>query len=1111
MRKIRTILHTLLLLLLTGTAYGQASVGGNLTSSDTAKCTAVNAGTISLGGENGNVIRWEYSYSGGDPWTPIALTSDSYNYSNLSQNTTFRAVVQVPANLPATSSPITIRIYAASNGGLITAPAEVCTGQPALLQLSGMKGSVLQWEESITNGSTWSTISGSALASQLTRTISQDVDYRVSVKNGACPAVYSTISSVDVSALSVAGTISGTDSVCVSSNTVNLSLSGFNGNMLSWEQSFAASGPWNPAAETTSGLVRNNISQTTFYRVKVTNEACPTVYTAIRKVHVSTATLSGNLTGPTSLCEDEAIALNLVNKSGSVTNWEISSNAGGSWTSLAQSGDLLTALQPSGAYLFRTSVKNEVCPVVVTPNFQVTVHALPTVQFGFSPVCEDQSLAFTNTTAGSNVYNWDFGDNTSSASAQPAHFYQSFGDYNVRLIATSTFGCTDSITQLVHVKARPVADFQILNDTVCGGDIVDFLNSSQLSEGSITSYQWKHVTTVFSTANAAQIQLVQPGATSIQLLVTSNLGCSDSIVKSVNVRPTPVAAFTADNSCEGTVTSFQNLSQIENGTTGYTWSFGDGTTSYLTQVQHQYTSANSYITQLIVRSAYLCADTVSHTVVIHPSPVIDFTVNTTCLGDSAYYVSTVTNAASPVYSWQFGDGATSSVANPTHVFNGFGTYQSTLNVISDSGCVASLSRNPVVHAVPATNFSMANACVNTLSQVMNYSQIASGTLHYEWDFGGTFTSTDMNPDPVFSTAGTFDARLISISDMGCRDTLILSYTVFDQPQSAFTFDNVCYGSTTHFHQTSTVNFGTITGVSWDFGDNSNSTLTDPEKTYLNEGDYNVILIAVSSNGCSDTTTSLVSVYDAPIADFSANNTCLGDEAAFVNTSILNLGVYTSAWQFGDGTTSALFAPNHTYADPGSFQVKLAITSDQGCTDSISKFVQVYALPIVHAGEDVTIDKGYDQQLLATGAVSYTWSPSTGLDAPQISNPVASPVTTQEYTLVGIDQHGCIGLDTLVVIVNESFRLVPYNILTPDGNNQNDTWIVGNSETYPTNKISIFNELGNEVYAEKAYANTWDGRNKTGEILPDGTYYYVITFSDADKVYKGDLLLIRNMH
>jgi len=1110
-KMIRVMRHLLIacFLWVSGAAYSQ-SVGGSLGSPDTARCTSVNGGTITLTGHTGTILRWEYSYSGGDPWTPIAHVSAVYNFSNLAQNTSFRVVVKAPGFLPATSSTIRIRVYDSSAGGSITAPTAVCSGSLAQLNLANNAGSILQWEESSNYGSTWTIVPGSAAAQQLTRTISQDLTYRVSVKNGTCPAVYSSLSTVLVAAPSVSGTIGGIDSVCASANSFALTLTGFTGTSLSWEHASSLSGPWVAIGETTATLNQSNIPATGHYRVSVKSSACPAVYSPVHTVHVSSMTAAGNIVGTNSVCENDTIMLNLVNQNGALLNWQESTNAGASWASLNLTSSTIALNRSAGDIRFRTLVKNGVCPVVTSPAFIVSVHQLPAVQFSTIPVCEDLALSFSNTTPGMNTYAWDFGDGTGTTASQPVHTYLSNGAFSVRLIATDVFGCADSIRNSVTIYDNPAADFLVMSDTVCNGDFVEFVNSTQLSQGTIMSYQWKLNGSVFATNSQPIQQLINSGNNTIQLKVVTSAGCTDSITKTVNVHPKPQADFTAANSCLGTTTVFQNLSQIENGTVINTWSFGDGNTSSLNQVQHQYTSWGSFNTQLIVKSIYLCADTAVHTTVVNPTPVIDFTFSDICLGDSAAFVSTVINANPATYNWNFGDGSSGTISNPTHVYGGFGTYGVNLNVTSDSGCVAAVSHNIIVSAVPNASFSMQNACVNSVIAIVNYSSIPSGTIQYAWDLGGQLSS-DPQPAPVFTTAGIYTAQLVASSENGCSDTAVIQFTIFDQPVAAFSHVNVCYGFPMQFHETSTVSFGSISGVVWDFGDNSNSTLPDPEKMYLNEGDYAVQLIAWSSNGCSDTVVETISIYDAPIADFSVNNSCLGEISAFVNISQLDNGVYTSAWNFGDGGTSTLFAPNHVYATSGVYLAELVITSDQGCQDSVKEYVYSYAIPNVLAGTDATVDKGYVHQLQAGGAATYVWTPSEGLSNPQIANPAAQPLQTQTYALTGIDQHGCIGYDTVVITVNDTYKIAPYNIVTPDANGQNDTWIIGNIETYSNNQISIFNELGNEVYRTQAYSNTWEGRNKTGEILPDGTYYYVITFPGTSHVYKGDLLLIRNMH
>lgn len=99
---------------------------------------------------------------------------------------------------------------------------------------------------------------------------------------------------------------------------------------------------------------------------------------------------------------------------------------------------------------------------------------------------------------------------------------------------------------------------------------------------------------------------------------------------------------------------------------------------------------------------------------------------------------------------------------------------------------------------------------------------------------------------------------------------------------------------------------------------------------------------------------------------------------------------------------------------------------------------------------------------------------------------------------------------MMVTVNETYKVIPYNLLTPDNNGKNDTWIIEYITSYPNNEVVVYNEMGHEIFTQRKYANTWDGKNKTGEILPDGTYYYVLKFDNSDVEYKGEILLLRNL-
>jgi gliding motility-associated-like protein len=148
-------------------------------------------------------------------------------------------------------------------------------------------------------------------------------------------------------------------------------------------------------------------------------------------------------------------------------------------------------------------------------------------------------------------------------------------------------------------------------------------------------------------------------------------------------------------------------------------------------------------------------------------------------------------------------------------------------------------------------------------------------------------------------------------------------------------------------------------------------------------------------------------------------------------------------------------------------------------------------------------------LQATGATSYNWYPSFSLNNPNIQNPIATPNETTYYIVEATNSNGCANSDTVLITVSDDFLLIPYNIVTPDGNGKNDVWVVQNIESYPNNTVTILDEWGVVVFEQTSYDNTWNGINKQGNILPDGTYYYIVTLKDANKIYKGFVTLLRN--
>ncbi|WP_347158886.1 gliding motility-associated C-terminal domain-containing protein [Pontibacter chitinilyticus] len=159
----------------------------------------------------------------------------------------------------------------------------------------------------------------------------------------------------------------------------------------------------------------------------------------------------------------------------------------------------------------------------------------------------------------------------------------------------------------------------------------------------------------------------------------------------------------------------------------------------------------------------------------------------------------------------------------------------------------------------------------------------------------------------------------------------------------------------------------------------------------------------------------------------------------------------------------------------------------------------------NAGEDVAVVKGRSVELHASGGVSYSWSPATGLSDPNIAAPVATPEATTTYKVSVVTAGGCTFTDEVIITVLP-FVDVP-NTFTPNRDGINDTWEIANIDKYPHCKVQVFNQWGNMVFSSDGYGEKWDGRYQ-GKELPIATYYYVIHLDKNEKPLAGSITIVR---
>ncbi len=306
-----------------------------------------------------------------------------------------------------------------------------------------------------------------------------------------------------------------------------------------------------------------------------------------------------------------------------------------------------------------------------------------------------------------------------------------------------------------------------------------------------------------------------------------------------------------------------------------------------------------------------------------------------------------------------------TVANPSGSTNAKITFKPTSNLCDslvtfsvkffDLGpyfCDSTVLRTIKVAPTPKTNFSTpAAVCDGDAVLFNNLTTIGCGNnkdglANYKWYFGDGDSADVQNPVHTYATYGCYPVRLVATSaPWGAIKDTTITVCVTEVPTVKFKVTNACQGTAVKFTNQTTIGSGTI-GYTWIFGDNTpNSTVTNPTHTYSTPGGYKVTLKA-SASGCESSLTKNAYEFARPVAAFTIPLTavCAQTEIDFPNNTTIALGQTGSYWSYGDGKYSTLDMGYNTYANAGTYNVKLKSISEFGCADSISKQVTIKATP-----------------------------------------------------------------------------------------------------------------------------------------------------------------------
>lgn len=277
------------------------------------------------------------------------------------------------------------------------------------------------------------------------------------------------------------------------------------------------------------------------------------------------------------------------------------------------------------------------------------------------------------------------------------------------IIATGVFPPNgDIIRDTLHINLIDFnADFTA--DTACQGRATHFTDLSTVTApGTISNYLWEFEPGQTSTLQNPTYTYNTPGVHGVKLIITSNPGCTDTIVKQIFVKPGAITNFSWDAGCFALPVNFQDLSTPTGSITGWSWTFGDNTAGTSTQnPTHTYTSAGNYNVRLITNVANGCADTLDQQIIVDPKPNAIFTGQPVFgCAPLAVNFTDQSNGLMTSWAWDFGDNGSSIQQNPSHTFTNVGSYDVTLIITTPGNCADTLVLNEYIVVDPCVDLTI---------------------------------------------------------------------------------------------------------------------------------------------------------------------------------------------------------------------------------------------------------------------------------------------------------------------------------------------------------------------------------------------------------------------
>ena len=778
------------------------TVSAGTLSQDYFYCDTTNSDTILLTGYFGPIENWYQRVDGG-PWTPFSpvKTDGMYIFNNLLDSITeFRVAMNGGVCGADTSNIVKVEVRATLIGTLAVNDT-VCSGNnQGVIRLTGYAGTILGWD-SATSG-IFSPMSHTA-DSLVYMDLNDTTTYRVRIQNPGCPADTSN----EVTIVTVPGTtpglLTGSRSLCSSTNSDSIILVGRVGTLLGWESSINLGGTWSPiGGQTTDTLIFTNLTQETWYRVIVQGQGlCPDDTSNIAIVQIGPSA-AGVISGDTHLCAGTIAHLVLTGSNGDVVMWQSSENGGLNWNPVPSSDTNKISYPTATTTLFRAIVQSDTCTPDTSAQYQLLIDqpytgtlVTPTTQLCYGIGSDTIFLSDPVET----IFDWEIrADNVPGfASLNNDTTFQRFDTLKItthyRVFVKNGLCPSDTVSITLVVDTFTLAGSITGDATVCSGDN----NGVIILGGHIgNTFTWQASTDGGLVYNNA------PGATNDTFYVYNDLtdttryrvivasgGCPADTTNTVDILVKPAAiggTVLADASyCKGPNNGILNLTGYFGNIVGWQQSIGGG--AYTAVVPANTTDTLSYLnldttTSYRVLLSYPgCPDdtSTSATITILKTPVTVITADGLtefCLGDSV----NLTASGGPDYSWNTGDTISTIKVKSKGKYIVIVTEPTTGCTDSDSMLI-DVFKLPVVDAGDD----------QTIFTGESAQLLATGAAEYEWT-PKTGLDDGFISNPLATPLDTTEYIVVAVDSNGCigSDTVVIFVVEPPDTTNATTFTNL---------------------------------------------------------------------------------------------------------------------------------------------------------------------------------------------------------------------------------------------------------------------------------------------------------------------------------